>query len=194
MRPPVWEFLLFGGVLWQGAERLSLAWRDHQLELPIADYRRLNDDEVAGFLSEAFGRLSWIIAPLQRVFAAHEDAFGKPGESGDEKLIRHFAEWLISVYSQLLDWAGMVRSADPPEGFEKAIELSAHAADMPIDQIRKFITNTVEQLERIPENFARPEEEREKDPLNLDMTLTLSADEALMDEAVTELRSALELR
>lgn len=189
-RPPGWEYLLFGGVLRQGMDELALAWRDCQLRLPSAPYRRLGEDEVAGFLSEAFGRLSWIIEPLSRVFEAQEDAFGKPGEPGDEQLIEHFAGWIISVYRQLLDWAGAVRSADPPEELRKAVELSAHGADAPIQAIREFVDRTVAQLERIPEHLARPEEERE-DGLHLELTLTLSADDALLDEAVAELQNGL---
>lgn len=189
-RPPGWEYLLFGGLLRQGKDELELAWRDCQLRLPTGPYRRLAEDEVAGFLSEAFGRLSWIIEPLARVFEAQEDAFGKPGEPGDERLIEHFAGWIISVYRQLLEWAGAVRSADPPEELRKAVELSAHGADAPIQAIREFIDRTAAQLGRIPEHFARPEEERE-DGLLLELTLTLSADDALLDEAVAELRNGL---
>lgn len=190
-RPPAWEYLHFGGVLQQGKEELELAWRDCQLRLPTGPYRRLDEEEVAGFLSEAFGRLIWIIEPLSRVFEAQEDAFGKPGEPGNEQLIAHFARWVISVYRQLLEWAGAVRSADPPEEFRKAVELSAHAADTPIQQIREFVDGTLAQLEQIPEHFARPEKEREKNPLLLELTLTLSADDALVDEALAELRNAL---
>ena len=151
----------------------------------------MGEEEVAGFLSEAFGRLIWIIEPLTRVFEAQEDAFGKPGEPGDEQLIEHFARWIISVYRQLLEWAGAVRSADPPEEFRKAVELSAHAADAPLLQIREFVDRTVEQLEQAPKHFARPEDEREENPLLLEVTLTLSADDALVDEALAELQNAL---
>ena len=151
----------------------------------------MGEEEVAGFLSEAFGRLIWIIEPLTRVFEAQEDAFGKPGEPGDEHLIEHFARWIISVYRQLLEWAGAVRSADPPEEFRKAVELSAHAADAPLLQIREFVDRTVEQLEQVPKHFARPEDEREENPLLLEVTLTLSADDALVDEALAELQNAL---
>jgi len=49
----------------------------------------------------------------------------------------------------------------------------------------------VEQVEQIPRHFARPEADREGDPLRLDLTLTLNADEALLDEAIAELQNAL---
>ena len=142
-------------------------------------------------LSEAFGHLSWIIERLSRVFEAHEDAFGKTGEPGNDQLIEHFARWIISAYRRLMEWAGALRSADPPDEFRKAVELSAHAADTPIDQIREFVERTVAQLEQIPGHFAQSEARREKHPLRLEMTLTLSADEALMDEAIAELQNGL---
>jgi hypothetical protein len=190
-RPPGWEYLLFGAVLWQGKEELALAWRDHELRLPTGPYRRLEEDEVAGFLSEALGRLTWIIEPMSRVFEAQEDAFGKPGDPGNVQLIEHFARWIVSVYRQLLQWAGEVRSAVPPDELRKAIELAAHAADAPIQQIREFVDRTAAQLEQIPEYLRRPESERKDQTLQLELTLTLSADEALLDEALSELQAAL---
>jgi len=84
-RGPGWEHLFFAGILWQGKEDLELSWRDHELRLPTAPYRRLRDDEVPGFVSESMGHLTWLIEPLSRVFDVQEDAFGKPGEPGNEQ-------------------------------------------------------------------------------------------------------------
>jgi hypothetical protein len=188
-RPDGCEFLLFAAVVLQGKNDLELRWRDHQLRLPTADYHRLDEDEVAGYLGAAFGRLSWTISPLERVFAGQEDAFGKPGEPGDAALIQHFAGWIIEVYRRLLDWAGTVRSAGVPEEFGLAVELSCQAADLPLEQIRSFIDETVAAVDQLPAKLAAPENERE--PIELRLTLTLEADNELMGAAIDELRRAL---
>ncbi len=188
-RPDGWEFLLFAGVLLQGKNDLELRWRDHQLRLPTADYHRIDEDEVAGYLGAAFGRLGWTIGPMERVFAAQEDAFGKPGEPGDAALIHHFAGWIIEVYRRMLDWAGTVRSVGVPEDFELAVELSSQAADLPLERIRSFIDETVDALDALPAKLATPENERA--PIELRLTLTLKADNELMGAAVDELRRVL---
>ena len=188
-RPDGWELLLFAGVLMQGKNDLDLRWRDHQLRLPSADYHRLEEDEVAGYLGAAFGRLGWTLAPIERVFAAQEDAFGKPGAPGDAALIQHFAGWIIEVYRRLLDWAGTVRSAGVPEEFELAVELSSQAADFPLERIRSFIDETVDAVDQLPAKLAMPENGRE--PIELRLTLTLEADDKLMGAAVDELRRVL---
>lgn len=188
-RPAGWEFLLFAAELQRGKTDLELRWRDHQLRLPTAEYRRLDEDDVAGYLAAAFGRLAWTLAPVDRVFAAQEDAFGKPGEPGNAALIQHFAGWVVRIYGRLLDWAGIVRSAGAPEGFELALELSAQAADIPIERIRSFIDETVAMIDELPGRLALPDHERE--PIKLELTLTLDVDNELMEAAVDELRRVL---
>jgi hypothetical protein len=190
-RPSGWEYLLFAGLLHQGKDQLELLWRDHQLALARGPYRKLEDDEVPGFMSESFGRLAWTLEPLERVFAAQEEAFGRVGEPGDARLITHLAGWVITAYRSLLDWASDVRSAGPPDELQKALTLTGHAADKPIDDIRAFISQVVSQASEIAEYLALPEDARGEEPLTLSASLTIEADNALMDEAVAELRSAL---
>jgi hypothetical protein len=184
-----WEFLLFAAVLLQGKNDLELRWRDHQLRLPTADYHRLDEEEVAGYLGATFGRLGWTLGPIERVFAAQEDAFGKPGEPGDPALIEHFAGWVIELYRRMLDWAATVRSAGVPEEFELAVELASQAADLPLERIRSFIDETVAAVDQLPAKLVAPKSKRE--PIELRLTLTLEADNELMGAAVDELRRVL---
>lgn len=186
-RPDGWEYLLFAAVLLQGKKDLELRWRDHQLRLPTAEYHRLDEDEIVSYLGASFGRLGWTIGPIDRVFAAQEDAFGKSGEPGDAELIQHFASWIIEVYRRVLDWAGAVRSAGVPEEFELAVELSSQAADLPLERIRSFIDETVAAIDQLPAKLAASENEREP----IELTLTLEADTELMGAAVDELRRVL---
>jgi hypothetical protein len=189
--PPGWEFLLFAGLLLQGKTELKLRWRDHQLRLNTADYHHVGEDDIAAYLGAAFRRLRWTLGPIERIFGAQEDAFGKPGEPGDAALIEHFANWIVEAYRRLLDWAGTVRSADVPEEFQLAIELSSQAADLSLERIRTFIDEMVDAADQLPAKLAAPETKRE--PIDLQLTLTLEADSELMDAAIDELRRALGL-
>lgn len=187
-RPPAWEYLLFAGVLLHGKRDLELRWRDHQLRLPTTDYHRVGDDDVTGYLSEAFDRLAWIIEPVSWVFEGHEEAFGEPGEPGDPALIEHFGRWIVSVYARLLEWAGTVRSAGVARRFERALELSARVADMPIDQIRGFLEQTVAQIAQMPEHIAKPQPHDEQ--LRTEISLTLTTDEQARKDVIDAVRAA----
>jgi hypothetical protein len=187
-RPEGWEFFLFGGVLAGGLEGLRFRERDHQLRLPTAEYHRVPDEEVASYLGEAFGRLGWIIEPCERVFGASEEAFGKPGEAGDPVLIQHFGAWVIGVYAQLMDWAGMVRSAGVSEEFTEAFDLASRAVDRPIDQVRDFIRRMIGQIEELPRLLEGPEP---RSPITFEWKLTLSLDNELLGRALSALRVAL---
>jgi hypothetical protein len=77
---------------------------------------------------------------------------------------------------------------DEPEGFDETFDLSAHAADVPIQQIREYVDNTVAQLERLPELLAAQSEDER---IRLELTLTVDADADLMERAVDALRRAL---
>jgi hypothetical protein len=187
-RPPAWEYMLFAAVLWRGKEDLELRWRDHQLQLPTGDYQRVDASEVAGRLAAAFGRLAWTIRPMERVFAAQEDAFGAPGQSGDPELIRHFAGWIVFVYRRLMDWAGDVRCAGVPEELELAVELASQSADLPLARIRSFIDHVVAAVDELPARLAAAGSE--PGPIEIDLTLQIEADTALMDGALDELMRA----
>jgi hypothetical protein len=190
-RPLAWEYLLFAGILLIGKQDLELRWRDHRLGLPTGEYHRVEEDDVPRYASEMIGRLAWLLEPINRVFApdAQEEAFGAPGESGDPRVIEHFAGWIITAYAKVLDWAGTVRSAGVPDEFDRAIALIAHAADSSLQAIRSFIDGVVAQLDELPAKLAEREEGDE--PLELHMTLTLEADEQLLNEAIAELQGAV---
>lgn len=190
-RPAGWEYLLFAARLAQGKHALRLAWRDHVLELSSGPYRRLEPDEVTGYLSGEFGRLAWLIEPMQRVFAAQEDAFGRPGEPGEPELIEHFADWIVGIYRQLMEWAAGVRSVGVPEEFEPAVRLWAHAGDASIEQISSFIDVTAQRLDEVAAQLAGRQPGDDEEPIAVDLSLTLTIDEALNEEALAMLGDAV---
>jgi len=188
-QPAMWEYLLFAALLRRSQERLRRRRRDHELRLPGSAYHRVDEDRVVDYISTAFGELGWLIAPLNRVFEAQEDAFGKPGEPGNPILIEHFADWIAQTYEGLLDWAGRLRSAGVPDDFERALELAAQAADKPARQIWDFMDHLTAEVAKIPAHLAIPEHDRRE--LIIDATLVLEADEEVLTEALEALRSAL---
>jgi hypothetical protein len=190
-RPAGWEYLLFAGRLVQAQRALRLGWRNHVLELPRGPYRALAGDEVPNYLSGEFGRLGWIIEPMQRVLAAQEDAFGRPGESGEPDLIEHLADWIVGIYRQLMDWAADMRNVGVPEEFEPAVKLFAHAGDASIEQIRDFIDASARRLDELAVQLANQRPEEPAEPITVELTLTLTVDDALNEEALAMLGDAV---
>jgi hypothetical protein len=129
--------------------------------------------------------------PLTRVFEGQQAAFGAPGEPGDPVLIEHFAKWVIGAYAELLDWGAELRAVQTPEEFERAFELASQVVDKPLGQVRTFIDETVAAIERVPEHLAKPEEEREAEPLLIEATLVVSVDDDLMNATLQAFEEAL---
>lgn len=192
-RPPGWEFLLFARALRERRDALESKWRDHELALPSRTRRYIEDDQIASFVSRAFGRLGSIMEPLARVFEGQEAAFGAPGEPGDPVRIEHFANWIMGAYEDMLDWEAELRAADVSDQFERTLELASRCADRPLSEVREFVDELIARVGEIPAYLELPEAEREANPLRIEATLVVTADEPLMAETVRELQRALGL-
>jgi hypothetical protein len=191
-RPPGWEYLLFAGVIRQRRDALEPKWRDQELHLPSRARNYLEWDEVPGFLSRAFKRLRATIEPLTPLFENQQDAFGAPGEPGDQVRIEHFANWVMDAYEDMLQWGAEMRAVESTDEFERAIQLAAKVTDQPLGEIRSFVDRLIVDTERIADFVALPIEEQEANPLVIKATLAVSVDTDLMNEAAAELSRAVD--
>jgi hypothetical protein len=90
----------------------------------------------------------------------------------------------------MLDWAAEMRGINAPAPLERAFAVTSQIADMPVGQVREFIDHVIRETSRIPEHFAKPHFDGEEQPLEITLRLTLSLDEALVDEFGRELERA----
>jgi len=187
-RQPGWEYLLFAGVLAQGVHRLEPKERDHELQLVRGPRQHLDLQETTRYLSHAFGDLAAVWKPMGPLFqpSAMEQAFGAPGEPGDVARIEHFAQWIVDMYEQTLDWGLAMRSLDVPDPLKKAVELAARSADQPAADVKRFIHHAIEETDRIPAAIAEPD----PTPINIELALVLTVDSQLMAEFERELKRA----
>jgi hypothetical protein len=187
-RQPAWEYLLFAGVLAQGICRLEPKERDHELRLARGPRQHLDLQETTQYLSHAFRDLAAAWEPMGRIFqpSAQEQAFGAPGEPGDPARIEHFAQWIVDMYEQTLDWALAMRSLDVPDPLKKAVELAARTADQPVADVKSFINHAVDETDRIPAAIEEPD----PTPINIELSLILTVDDQLMAEFDLELKRA----
>lgn len=116
LRPPFWEYLLFGNVLYVSRSAHEARWRDFQLGYTLIVGPAIEPTQVSDIMSERMSYASAITSNLERIVApaAQARAFGNPGESGDAALIEHMAIRLIDLYALLLGWAENTRALQVP--------------------------------------------------------------------------------
>ncbi len=107
LRPPLWEYLLFGNVLYVSRSAYESRWRDFELGYTVKVGPVIQPNQIPSTIEERMSRGSAIVSNLERILAptAQDRAFGNPGESGDAALIEHMAVRLIDLYALLLEWA-----------------------------------------------------------------------------------------
>ncbi|RFZ61374.1 hypothetical protein DE4576_05470 [Mycobacterium marinum] len=146
-RTPVWEFVLYGSVLYQEREELRPLILDHSIGYAPRNGRRVTElgeaiqlqlDTLSDFLgfSEDFNKL---LSP-----EVHAAAFGAPGEPGDPERIVHLGERFMSVYKQLLDIAANLRGMQPHPSLAQYLQLIAKITDQPLADLDEFIDKYVD--------------------------------------------------
>jgi hypothetical protein len=172
-RPPAWEFMLYASVLLIRRAALEEKWRDNEIRYARRTGRYMDQQTAIDFLASAASDAGMIAHGLEIVLApeAQEAAFGALGEPGDPARIEHLATRLISIYEEFLDWAANIRGVGVPTEMQRALELSARLAELPVRQIREFVDHFVALVEKIPEQLQRGES------LHLEITVKIEIDD-----------------
>ncbi|HYJ22947.1 MAG TPA: hypothetical protein VEW07_13105 [Solirubrobacterales bacterium] len=180
-RPRGWEYLLFGGTLFIGKDKLEAEWHDYE----IPPYRRTHEiadvAEASKFLSDEMQEIVGLTEALERVFPPEiqEQAFGPPGVEGDAHRIEHLADRVISTYKGILDWAAQIRQVRPPDLLSPAFEVVPLMVDLPLRKFRDFVDTAVDELDRL---HGILEEEEPDEPIVLTLDLHLELDQDVMAE------------
>jgi len=158
---------------------------DHELRYAAPSAERLEDQATAiSFLSGAMNEVQALVASLVRMMEpdVQERAFGPSGVPGDPERIKRLATRWNSVYQGLLGWAARLRGTRHDDQVDRLFEIAARFVDKPIEQYRSFVDEFTEQMDRIPSRLAS------KEPVSLELTLTISVDEQLVEDFNAELQ------
>jgi TIR domain len=185
-RPYAWEYILFAGSLLEARSKLEPRWFDHQVRYGRVAGPTLNETEVKNYLRNALDEPKRILINFDRLFDGKSTtaAFGRPGEPGNPQAIRYLAQRIVSCYEDLLTWAALTRARHVPEKYVRAIDLLSQFVDRPLQELRTFFDDVVTTVERIPEILAS----KEAQPVVVKLTCTLTADQAVVDAYIRELR------
>lgn len=135
-RPPIWEYLYYAGVLLAERSRLEPTYRDEVVRYTPLEGEQLDEAAAIARLQGAFDDASALADSAMHLFEpdVHELAFGKPGEEGDEELIRQLAVRTLAKYAELMEWARSLRAARAPSELREAFKLAADMVRLPINQ------------------------------------------------------------
>ncbi|MFG1760647.1 hypothetical protein [Micromonospora echinofusca] len=160
LRPPLWEYLLFGNALYLARAAHEARWRDHQLGYSLKVGPVIKADQIPTVLSERLSHVGAIASNIATILTdtAQERAFGKPGEPGDPVLIEHMADRLIGLYALLLDWAEETRALRVPDWADRLKEILTAYAAQPIERTHDFVDEFIENIERVIAKLAAGQE------------------------------------
>ncbi|MGI5398402.1 toll/interleukin-1 receptor domain-containing protein [Streptomyces sp. CA-135486] len=185
-RPPAWEYLLWGGVLWQRRDTLEAKWRDHELGYASRTGQHYDNQQAVTFLQNSLSDLSACPPNVLKMVSpeVQERAFGAPGEPGNADLIEHIATRFVGIYEQMMDVAAALRGAGVSGAMSEVMEATAQLADCPLREIRAFIDQVVAELDAVPEKIARGEAPQ------ITMELILTMDSAALKNQSKKLKQA----
>ncbi|SEF37853.1 TIR domain-containing protein [Amycolatopsis pretoriensis] len=188
-RPPGWEFLLYGGLLHQGIVDLEDKYRDHVIEYAPHSGQVISESDGLPWLESRLTSVSTIVASLERVLsdAAQTAAFGRPGEPGDpgdpERII-HLAKRMTGIYGEVLGWAAAIRATGfEDDAIRHIADLEARLADLPIEQIRKFVEDFMQQMDGLTPRLLAGED------VDLTFSVTIEMDPAKLGDYQRALRA-----
>ena len=186
-RGPLWEYLLFIDELASGIAGYDLQWRDFELKYVRPTGHPVTTSDVVDDLQARTSAATKIIRNLGLLLneTVLTSAFGAPGKPGDATTIRHVAGRVVDVYASLLVWAADMRGALVPDKAEPIYWILSELVDLPIHQIRDFVTDLDVRLRPAIEEIRGgnvPEE-----PVQMSFSLTLSIGPGVMERYRTAL-------
>lgn len=186
LRPPLWEYLLFGNVLYVSRSAYEARWRDFQLGYTLKVGPAIEPTQVSDIMSERMSYASAITSNLERIVApvAQVRAFGNPGESGDAALIEHMAIRLIDLYALLLGWAEDTRALRVPAPAEQLKELAASFVQQSLQRTHDFVDEFITEIEQAIADLA----DGRSSHVTVTMDLTFEIDDAIVRRYQKELR------
>lgn len=185
--PDGWEYFLYAGAMLIARDDLEEQYRDHLIGYAPLEGDSLGQAEAIQRLEAAFPDAQALVGQVDRLFntALQERAFGSPGESGDEALIRQLSARTMDMYRGLMNWARGLRSCRVPSEFRTAYHLAADLVNKPIEQIRGFVDELVVGMDSAAERLGESDGE---DPVEVTLVLTVSIEEGATDAFTDELK------
>jgi len=118
-KPPLWEYLLTIDLLKLGLGNIDKQYSELKRGLIYRPYKTINNLEIFEWIRQKLDDLVALIT-LLRISATEElmNAWGEPGQSGDEEKIRDATTKILDGCKGLLEWEIDLAFTRFPNGFE----------------------------------------------------------------------------
>ncbi len=176
-RPPGWEYLYFATLLKWGRDAAERRFAAANSPSSVPTETRLDDQLAAANLPMSFDELKDLIAAFASLFMPDrlQRAFGPPGAAGDPDAIGQLAARWTAVYDGLLGWIGWIRGVQVSDLYREVYNAAGHLADDATREYHAYIDTFVQTMDQLPERLAAG------GPVKIDLTLTLTIDDAAVE-------------
>jgi hypothetical protein len=101
----------------------------------------------------------------------------------DRILFKQLADSFVASQTRLVEWQQETRNLRVTPRYHKLIEITAHLADKPIEEIDEFAAHLISEIEVLPSKLRSDGSQH----VNIDLNLTLTMDQVVVDELGREL-------
>ncbi len=140
-KPVGWEYLFFGEILEQNLNRYIELKRDLIYGLSLGSIIKITKlQDLLDYLSAKIDGLQRIIDNMNILFkSAIPEAFGAPGEPGDEEKIIYVGERLGAVYESLVKWGLEFKILSIDEKWSGIVNTIAKMWELPITDLDDYM-------------------------------------------------------
>lgn len=182
-QPNKWEYFLWSSLLLDGKERLEGKWHKHEERTASPSDLVLNHESIRKFPNRILDALKLIIDRINLLFKseAKARALGDLGEVGDPVAIDALANEYLAIYEELMDWSARIRGGRISGKYVQLADIGAQIYDMPITLMRSFVEDFADGMSKFQAG----------EPVDLQLTLTLDLDSAVLDKFLQEYRRVM---
>jgi hypothetical protein len=179
-----WEYLLFTELLKTYIQQLQEKRRD--LEYGISFIKKTSFDNVSdlsNWLGSHISEISYTTKSLDKLInEGLSVAFGKKGESGDEKHIQYIAQRISEIYGKYIDWSLELITLNVDDNFLELVTLCSKLTGSCIEEIECFSIQAHEKINNVLDNL----DDTKETTLSLTLTLTVPDDIVMKIEEETK--------
>lgn len=185
-----WEYLLFAELLKTYIQQLQEKRRD--LEYGISFSKKISFDNVFDLINWLENHISEIFYTIQLLNKLVNEglfvAFGKEGESGDEKHIQYIAQRVSEIYGKCIDWSLDLIALNVEDDFLELVTLYSKLTGNCIEEIESFSIQAHEKINNVLDNL----DDTKETTLNLTLKITVPDDIVTrIDQETKRLRSLI---
>lgn len=137
-RPRMWEFKLAAELLRSGLAPVYQRWQQLKQGMYVRKSLIIPDRDLPSWFSAKFTDVAKFVQTIQPLMNALNEAFGPPGQPGNDKDILAACNLIIATANNLLEWEEDIRFIHVAERFRDVLSTIRGAAGQQLDQLLRI--------------------------------------------------------